>query len=380
MGWSDSRKAVGAAGRDDVARQAAHSAQTTANAAKTEADQAKQIGLQARGNTSRNYDKIADIERDIVGINNSIEELEGGADVADWAQLENDDPIPEAKLVNAPPRADVTARQQVAALQPSVNSNSAAIRRLPIFASYAVSPPGFTGTDFPEFMAITLANKLIDKAIAGIRVVIDGISLAYVTGARIAPFNERTRLDDEDAGIGGVINIEIDATNQSLLKANRGAGAQYARVELQFQFSGESTGTRFDHRDYVHIGTNNNAYRYVAPHLVGSANFNIQATNRFVQGDAAINLPTHGWGCIHFGRPAAASTPVDFTHYRINFDQLQGVAARTNNSAANNKANSGVIYASAAAYLIGRTSTNRLLVASQDGSGRGNIPVEIWSF
>ena len=390
MGWADQDVAEGGA-TDQTARAAAATAEikaeqalSKAGQAETEADRAATRARAASSTADSAYTRTTEILQRLIGIDNNIEELLDGADVADWAQDENTDPIPADKLEEA---VDQTARdsatqanQSAVALRPAVAANQAAVARLPIFGTYYVSPPGLPSTEFPEFMSITLANKLSSKTIAAIRVVMDGILLARVADPIIQPFNERTTLDSEGVGVGGIINIEISQNNRDLLQANRASGAQYARIELQFQFAGESTGNRFDHRDVIHIGTNNNSFGYVAPKLVGRANFNIVALNRFYQGSAGISLPTSGWGCIHFGRPSAQSAPVDFSHYRIDFSQINGLNARTAGQSANNRQNGGVIYASATTFIIGRTSANRLLVAAHDNSGLGNRPAEVWRF
>lgn len=367
MGWSDSRKAIGAAGRDDTARAAAMAAQTTANEAKRDAASADTVAKQARGTANSNFDKIANIERKLVGIDNDLEELNAGGDTADWALEENNEQIPEDKLRNA---VDQTARTSASNAINVAGRNSTIINALPVFTTITLNPPGIRGRDLRKYMAIEFANKVARENIIQISVETQGQNLTTVNNVTSAS------LINQINSHGGIMNLVLEDNVITDIANNLSTSDQDIRFSIYYKFEGTSLGTSTpaDRIDEVHFGINNDSFIH-QPELIGAANFNITARNVFTSGDAAITLPTIGFGLINMGK-RASNQAADLSHHIVNFSTIAGLTSSAHAAAATDVATFGFVTANRN-YRIGKDNNRRLLVAS-DGGSTDAIPVTLY--
>lgn len=153
------------------------------------------------------------------------------------------------------------AAARIAAIEGSLN-------RRDVFGTLSVTPPGIPGRVFPEFLAVTVANKLDARNLAEIRVSLNGIPIGAVTDTGLAPFNGLATVNGEQVGgtggeEGGVINLVINAVNRANLANNITTQPQWVTLELAYKFEGTAldTGTPADQIDRVGFAVNNAALR-----------------------------------------------------------------------------------------------------------------------
>ena len=146
-----------------------------------------------------------------------------------------------------------TARDETAA-------NKAIVDRMSVFETYAIEPAGIPGNDFPEFMALTLSTKLVDKTITLIRVSLSGVIVANLV-QNLTPVPPATDLaapfNNGVARIsGGIVNLGLNAAARANLKNAVGTNTQFIEVGISYTFSDGTTA-----QDRGHFGTNNAAFR-----------------------------------------------------------------------------------------------------------------------
>lgn len=137
---------------------------------------------------------------------------------------------------------------------------------LSVFETITLTPGGISGRVFPEFVAVNLEGKIDTRTLAEIKVNFGGQIVTSLTGTSLAPFNGFASLTDGGANIqvgpGGVINLALTAQQRDNLDNAVGSAVQFLRVEIQYKFAGTSLATNVppDAVDYIHFGTNNNAF------------------------------------------------------------------------------------------------------------------------
>lgn len=358
----------------DTAQTTAQAAQTTAaesakaaGEAKATATSANQIAIGARATANNNYDRVGDIERRLIGIDNDIIQLNAGGDTADWALEEDTSQIPANKLGNA---SDQTARSSAANAINIAGANSLVINALPVFATTTLNPAGVRGTDLPKYIALELANKITRDAIIQVEVYTQGQLLTRVNNVTSAALI--TQINSH----GGLINIEPTEDIIETISNNLESSAQDLRFQVAYKFTGTNlgTGTPADQVDEVHFGVNNKSFLH-QPELIGAANFNITSRNVFSQGDGVITLPRIGFGMVNMGK-RAGNQAADLSHHIINFETITALTASSHGQAADNVATFGFV-SSNRNYRLGRTNGNRLLIAS-DGGSTDAIPATLY--
>ena len=352
-----------------AANTTADSARTTANTAQTRANEAHTIAIGNRGSINNLYDKDREIEQEIVGIKNSIEEATNLDDIADWAETGNLDPIPDNKLVNAPAKPDATARASAANALNVAGRNSVILNRLPTFGNAQLHPSGIRGQRLPKYMALDLSNKIEQRQVAEVRIVAQGVTI------NVTSTGQRDLLQQLNSH-GGIINITMTDDNIDLIEENITGEQQDVRFQLQYKFQGTNlgTGTPADAIDEIHFGVNNDGFLH-QPELIGASNFNVTSADTFTSGDTAVILPQVGFGLINMGRRRAADA-LDLSHHVVNFATISGLTASTHGGETTNIATYGFI-SSNRSYQIGRTNGNRLLVAS-GGGNTDSIPCTLY--
>ena len=353
----------------NTATTTANSARTAATTANNAATAARQIALGNRGSINNLYDKDREIEQEIVGIKNSIEEAINLDDIADWAETGNLDPIPDNKLVNAPAKPDTTARSTATNAFNIASRNNITLNRLPVFGNAQLHPGGIVGQRLPRYLALDLSNKIEGRTIAEIRVVAQGVTIS------VTSTSQRELLQQLNSH-GAIINITMTDDNIDLIEENVTDEQQDIRFQLQYKFSGTNlgTGTPADETDEIHLGINNDSFLRM-PEFVGSSNFNVTGRNLFTSGDSAVILPQIGFGLINMGRRGGTQA-IDLSHHIVNFANITALTASTHGAQANNAASYGFVTANQN-YRIGRTNGNRLLIASAGGSTDA-IPATIY--
>ena len=155
-----------------------------------------------------------------------------------------------------------------AVLRARIAAIEATAERRDVFGTITVTPPGIPGRVFPEFLALHLANKLDARALAEIRVSLNGIPIGAVTDTGLAPFNGLATVHGEQVGgtdgeEGGVVNLVINAVNRANLANNITTQPQWVTLELRYKFEGTAldTGTPADKIDRVGFAVNNAALR-----------------------------------------------------------------------------------------------------------------------
>ena len=82
---------------------------------------------------------------------------------------------------------------------------------LSIFENYDLNPGGISGNDFPEFIALTLSTKLVNKTITRLRVSISGQVVANVQlPTDLTPFNNAIL-----AISGGIVNLNVERSSKT---------------------------------------------------------------------------------------------------------------------------------------------------------------------
>ena len=110
--------------------------------------------------------------------------------------------------------------------------------------------------------------------------------------------------------------------------------------------------------------------------LIGTADFELGTTNYiFKQGSAAITIPATGtWGIINFGRPRA-DLEKQGEYFWVNFDDIRALTPASDGDlySTSTRLEFGDV-TDARDLWIGRTSTNRLLIAGAVSSTSGGYP------
>ena len=121
-----------------------------------------------------------------------------------------------------------------AAANATANANKAIVDNLHTFGEVVVTPPGIPDRDFPEFIGLSLSEKLSPKTLTGIQVRLLGQSIANVVGAEnIAPFNGLVA--------GGIINCSLTPEQRANLRDNAATANQWVSGELRFTFEDGSS-------------------------------------------------------------------------------------------------------------------------------------------
>ena len=322
--------------------------------------------------------------------------------VVDWAEQGNTTQIPENKLgvavritnaiddrINTVVSDLSLAEEKIEEIDDGVDANETSIRNLqaytqsdhvdfgtrigaletktrdlsgsfPVFATTTLTPSGVRGKDLPKYIALELANKIDSRSIIQVEVYTQGQLLS-----RVNSVNSSTLITQLNSH-GGLVNIQLLDDLIETISNNLQSDVQDLRFQVQYKFEGTNLGTTTpaDQIDEVHFGVNNDSFLH-QPELIGSANFDVTTANRFTQGASEITLPRLGFGIINMGK-YNTSQHVDLSHYLINFAQITGLTAATNNSAV--ATGTFGIIRGRVDYLIGRTNGNRLLVASSNAS------------
>ena len=169
-----------------------------------------------------------------------------------------------------------TARSDTTTLARRVTVNETAIARNAVFGSVQATPPGVTGVDLPEFIGLSLYNKLTARTIIEIKVRVNGEPVATLnTATELAPFNGAATFEaapgqpGNNVNVGGFLGSEGGIINLSLGAAardnisNTAAAPQWLLIQIQYKFTGTSLATNVsaDVEDRVSFGINNNSFQ-----------------------------------------------------------------------------------------------------------------------
>ena len=199
-------------------------------------------------------------------------------------------------------------------------ANAGLLDRNFVFGSIQVSPAGIPDRVMPEFMAITLANKLTSKTLAQIEVFIDFQPVAKLNLAtNLAPFNgfytfvaaegrpgNQSAVGGANGSEGGVINLVLRAATRDNIAAIN-AAAQWLTIELKYKFEGTSLApdVAHDEIDRIWFGINNASFprQQTAAEVTAIANARAAATpgpviiiSNIASFDAAANRFEDGGG------------------------------------------------------------------------------------
>lgn len=157
-----------------------------------------------------------------------------------------------------------------------IDANKVKSDRLTVFGSIVLNPGGIPGNDFPEFLGLTLANKIDPRRIVSIRVRIGGQqAAAAVSPEDLAPFNDTGSGDLTQPGMGGILNLVLGSAARANLKTASPSSIQYVRGEIEYKFDGTSLQPDVlpDVIDHFSFAVNNNGY----PAIVGLTQSQVDA-------------------------------------------------------------------------------------------------------
>ena len=163
-----------------------------------------------------------------------------------------------------------------AAARAVADANAVRVNRMTVFETAIVNPPGIPGNDFPEYLGLSLANKIDPRRIISIRVRIGGQQVAAsVDTATLAPFNDLGSGELTQPGRGGILNLTLGSAARANLKNAVSTNVQYVEGEIEYKFEGTSLQPDVlpDLIDRFHFGTNNNGY----PAIVGLTQAQVDA-------------------------------------------------------------------------------------------------------
>ena len=207
---------------------------------------------------------------------------------------------------------DQTARDAAAAARGVADANKAFIDRLAVFGQYELNPAGIPAGVPPDFIALTLSTKRVNKVIDRLQVNLGGVIMFDARRiARpvppatdpLAPFNFAS--NDYEAS-GGVINLAFPnpADKQNFTNAAMGTVAmrnQFVHGLINYTFTDGTTAT-----DRIHFGVNNNAFR-------SPAGLDQAAVDARVQAAKGTATPTNTPGTASAGT-ASKWAPEDHDH------------------------------------------------------------------
>ena len=152
-----------------------------------------------------------------------------------------------------------------AAARAIADANQAKVDRLTVFETARLSPGGIPDNTLPEFVALELAGKVDPRRIIEVKVFFPSGISAYTlnSGDLLAALNEPRVVDNKSVGPGGILNIAFGSAARNNFSTDFGTAAQFLRVDIHYKFEGTSVAANVppDARDYIHFGTNNNAFR-----------------------------------------------------------------------------------------------------------------------
>ena len=195
------------------------------------------------------------------------------------------------RRLESPHGVDQSARDAAAAAQASADAadtkataNTNVIDRLAVFGQYELNPAGIPAGVPPDFIALTLSTKRVNKVIDRLQVNLGGVVMFDARRiARpippaidpLAPFNFAS---NDYEGSGGVINLAFPNPADKTNFTNAASGT--AAMRDQF-VHGVITYTFLDgtvEADRIHFGVNNNAFRTTGNELsdaeIGEKAFN----------------------------------------------------------------------------------------------------------
>lgn len=154
-----------------------------------------------------------------------------------------------------------------AAAKAIADANKTKVDRLTVFSTARLIPGGIPNNTLPEFIALELAGKVDPRRIIEVKVAFPSGITAYTlnSGDLLAALNEPRVVDNKSVGPGGILNISFDAAARNNFQTDFGNAAQFLRVDIHYKFEGTSLAGNVppDARDYIHFGTNNNAFPLV---------------------------------------------------------------------------------------------------------------------
>ena len=209
--------------------------------------------------------------------------------------------------------AAAAADDKAVAAQATADANTATIDRLAVFGQYELNPAGIPDGNPPDFIALTLSTKRVNKVIDRLQVNLGGVIM--FDARRIArpvppatdPLAQFNFAANDYEASGGVVNLAFPTPADKINFTNAASGT----VAMRDQFvHGVITYTFTDgtvESDRIHFGVNNNAFRSTASGLDQDA---VDARVQAAKGTAAPgNTP---------GTPAAGTSarwsPQDHDH------------------------------------------------------------------
>lgn len=146
--------------------------------------------------------------------------------------------------------SDATARAAAAAADQKAVANKEVVDRLPVFAHLQVTPNGIIDNLVPSFITIDLDQKLLDKTITRIDVLIAGNNVASLqTAQNVAPFNLVGRA-------GGLINASLASSVRNNIISNISTSDTTKEGEIRYRFSDNTTAI-----DHFNFAVNNAGFR-----------------------------------------------------------------------------------------------------------------------
>ena len=154
-------------------------------------------------------------------------------------------------------------RALITALTERVDANTELLARMSVFEHYEFNPGGIPGTDFPEFIALKCARKIVNKTVQSIAVSLGGQNVGNIVRNvnpvppatdPAVPFNNGV-----SELSGGIVNCVLNVQARQNLKNSVGVAngsPQFIGANVTVTFT---DGTVMS--DLLHFGTNNNAYR-----------------------------------------------------------------------------------------------------------------------
>ena len=162
-------------------------------------------------------------------------------------------------------RGDATARAAAVAAKAIADANAIIVGRLTVFETAILTPGGIPGRNFPEFISLFLSGKVDPRTLIQIKVNLGGQVIATIQGTEIAQFNGLAVVEGESVGPGGIINASLTSQVRDNLENSITSAPQHIRCEVQYKFEGTSLANNVlpNRTDYIHFGTNNNAFESV---------------------------------------------------------------------------------------------------------------------
>ena len=144
---------------------------------------------------------------------------------------------------------DQDARNAAAAAAATALANRRTLDRLAVFGQYELNPAGIPGNDPPDFIALTLSSKKIDKVITHLRVNLAGIPVADLrqnlnpmppATDLLAPFNLASNIYNLS---GGIVNLAFPSAAQkgNFRDVVRNPNVQFVEGSIDYTFADGTT-------------------------------------------------------------------------------------------------------------------------------------------